>query len=406
MSNKVVISGWELKLPSIDNFNAMIELLLSKGRVSSEKYLDNDNLVGFYKLNKNPDIIKEKKIEENQCEKIKKIIDNALKKSGLTKEYIKKNRTKIYIAGQGLRADLSNFQGFYDKNDIEDVKYTPSIKKLHSIEYSQDMLSKNLFDDYNLEWPPITLYNASNSALMAVNLGFNDIEKNESDIVIILSWTDVLLQDIAFMDNQNLLASKFAQPLSKFSDGVILSDGYAVLILENFDFAKKRNKKDLITIKSVVFNQNFSERNIGGSSFNFSTISKTILKALDFANYLPSQIGAIFIHGNGSITSDKAEEMAILNVFNGYERIPILSYKGQIGYSSNCSGAIDLMIIARTLQDQSLIPSTSNLPLNEELTLNFFSDQKIISYYRLPILKIGLGMDGSIIAMVLKYENN
>lgn len=404
MSNKVIISGWELSLPSIENFDSIVDLLKSKQKVLSDKYLDREDLVDIYKLNKNPDIIKMKKTGEGLYKKIKKMIDNALKNSGLTRKEIKENRTKIYISGQGLRADLSDFQGFYDKNDIEDVNYTPSIKKLHSIEYSQDMLSKKIFDDYNLEWPPITLYNASNSALMAVNVGFNDIKENNLDIMIIVSWTDVLLQDIAFMDNQNMLASIFSQPFSKYSDGVILSDGHAVLILENINLAKKRNKKDFIVINSIAFNQNFSGRNIGGYSFNFLTISKTILSALEFANCSPCQIGAIFIHGNGSINSDKAEEMAILNVFNEVDNVPILSYKGQIGYISNCSGIIDLMIIAKSLQDHFLIPSVSNCSLNYQSNLNFFSDEDIVNYNRSPILKIGLGMDGSIITMVLNYE--
>lgn len=404
MSNKVVISGGELSLPYIKNCDSVFDFLKSKKRVLSDKYLDREELIDFYNLNKNPDIIKVKDTGKEMYGKIKKLIDDALNNAGITKEEIKNNRTNIYISGQGLRADLSNFQGFYDKNDIEDVNYTPSIKKLHSIEYSQDMLSKNLFDDYHLEWPPITLYNASNSALMAVNIGFNDIKENNFDIVIIVSWTDVLLQDIAFMDNQNMLASIFSQPFSKYSDGVILSDGYAVLILENMSLAKKRNKKNFIVINSIVFNQNFSIRNIGGYSFNFSTISKTILSALEFANYSPRQIGAIFIHGNGSINSDKSEEMAILNVFNEMTDIPILSYKGQIGYVSNCSGIIDLMIIAKSLQENSLIPSTSNCYLNDQSNLNFLSDEDVVNYDRSPVLKIGLGMDGSIIAMVLNYE--
>lgn len=404
MDNRVVISGWELKLPYIENFDAVIDLLKSRKRVLSSKYFPREDLVGFYNFNKNPDIIKDNVAEIGVYDKLKNLIDDALKNAGVTKEVIKNNRVKIYISGQGLRADLSHFQGFYDKNDIEDVNYNPCIKKLHSIEYSQDMLSKNMFDDYYLKWPPITLYNASNSALMAVNMGFGDIKGGGADIVIIVSWTDVLLQDVAFMDNQDMLANIFSQPFSQYSNGVILSDGYAVLILENINFSVKKNRNKFTVINSIVFNQNFSERNIGGYSFNFSTISKTILSTLKLADYFPHQIGAIFIHGNGSINSDKAEEMAILNTFNKEDSIPILSYKGQIGYISNCSGVIDLMIMAKSLQENFLIPSTSNCALNNESELNFLSDKEIVSYNRAPILKIGLGMDGSIIAMVLSYE--
>ena len=68
---------------------------------------------------------------------------------------------------------------------------------------------------------------------MAVHIGHNEISQDMADIVIVLSWNSLLLQDIAFMDSQGMLVEAHAQPLSKYSDGVTLSDGYAVMILES-----------------------------------------------------------------------------------------------------------------------------------------------------------------------------
>lgn len=110
-------------------------------------------------------------------------------------------------------------------------------------------------------------------------------------------------------------------------------------------------------------------------------------------------LGAIFIHGNGSIISDKAETVAITNIFK--HPIPIISYKGQIGYISNCSGIIDLMIIADSLKNNRLIPSTTHYPIDDGMEVNFLTNQECVNYSAKPILKIGLGMDGSIIAMLL-----
>nr|MCD4630170.1 3-ketoacyl-ACP synthase [Proteus mirabilis]MCD4638475.1 3-ketoacyl-ACP synthase [Proteus mirabilis] len=68
---------------------------------------------------------------------------------------------------------------------------------------------------------------------------------------------------------------------------------------------------------------------------------------------------------------------------------------------SNCSGIIDLMIIADSLKNNRLIPSTTHYPIDDGMEVNFLTNQECVNYSAKPILKIGLGMDGSIIAMLL-----
>lgn len=51
-----------------------------------------------------------------------------------------------------------------------------------------------------------------------------------ADVVIVLSWNSLLFTRYSFMDSQGMLVEAHAQPLSKYSDGVTLSDGYAVIL--------------------------------------------------------------------------------------------------------------------------------------------------------------------------------
>lgn len=402
---KVGISGWEIDLPRINHFDMLSELLLSQDHVKSEPYFNDEFLTQYFKLNHNPQIIKYKNKKNNIYKKIKALIDNGLKKAKLTIENLKQARVKFYIAGHGPRADYFDYQGFYDKNDAEDVYCSPKMKNLHARSYGQDKLSTQLFKDYALNWPPIPIYCASNSALMSVHIGQQEISIGITDIVIILSWNDTLIQDISFMDGQNMLVNRYAQPFSQYSDGVVLSGGYAVCILENKEYAEKRGHTLSAYIDYSLFMQSNAERNIGGTLFSFYTISKILTNILALSPYSSIDIGAIFIHGNGSIISDKAEAMAILSVFKENINIPILSYKGQIGYVSNCSGIIDLMIMADSFNHKRLIPSFSHYPVNDTGNLNFLSNQPILEYQGEPMLKIGLGMDGSIIAMIVTAEN-
>ncbi|HEK3114845.1 beta-ketoacyl synthase N-terminal-like domain-containing protein [Proteus mirabilis] len=395
----VAISGWELNLPSIVNFEQLSEQLLLKRTIKTEKYFSDDYFVEYFKFNHNPAVIPYQNIPNNHFEILTRLIHNSLKRANITLEKLRASRTIMYLAGHGPRADFMDYQGFYDKNDAEDVQYSPQIKSLHAASFAQDELANKLWAEYQLDFPPIPIYCASNSALMAVHIGHNEISQDMADIVIVLSWNSLLLQDIAFMDSQGMLVEAHAQPLSKYSDGVTLSDGYAVMILESQQQINSRQYLVPAYIYHSVFMQSNAERTMGGTLFNFYTISKVISQLLDLSHYLPSDIGAIFIHGNGSIISDKAETVAITNIFK--QPIPIISYKGQIGYISNCSGIIDLMIIADSLKNNRLIPSTTHYPIDDGMEVNFLTNQECVNYSAKPILKIGLGMDGSIIAMLL-----
>ncbi len=175
----------------------------------------------------------------------------------------------MYLAGHGPRADFMDYQGFYDKNDAEDVQYSPQIKSLHAASFAQDELANKLWAEYQLDFPPIPIYCASNSALMAVHIGHNEISQDMADIVIVLSWNSLLLQDIAFMDSQGMLVEAHAQPLSKYSDGVTLSDGYAVMILESQQQINSRQYLAPAYIYHSVLCKSNAERTMGGTLFNF-----------------------------------------------------------------------------------------------------------------------------------------
>lgn len=71
---------------------------------------------------------------------------------------------------------------------------------------------------------------------------------------------------------------------------------------------------------------------------------------------------AIIPHGNGSSVSDKAEAKAIAMLTEGHP-VPVLAYKGQIGYTATGSGIVDLIIGHHSLTQQELISPLVMTPL-------------------------------------------
>ena len=77
----VAISGWELNLPSIVNFEQLSEQLLLKRTIKTEKYFSDDYFVEYFKFNHNPAVIPYQNIPNNHFEILTRLIDNSLKRA-------------------------------------------------------------------------------------------------------------------------------------------------------------------------------------------------------------------------------------------------------------------------------------------------------------------------------------
>jgi len=121
---------------------------------------------------------------------------------------------------------------------------------------------------------------------------------------------------------------------------------------------------------------------------------------LSEAAVTPEQLCAIIPHGNGSSTSDKSEAKAI-SMLVGEQKIPVLAYKGMMGYTATGSGIIDLIIGAEALRKGELIPAVANDEISDEISHQLLVNQPVMSHQKLHLLKTGLGVDGSIIGVVI-----
>jgi 3-oxoacyl-(acyl-carrier-protein) synthase len=85
--------------------------------------------------------------------------------------------------------------------------------------------------------------------------------------------------------------------------------------------------------------------------------------------------------------------------------VPVVSYKGQVGYMESCCGLLDLMLAADALQQRRLLALTTRYPINDSLQIHVHADSPPLALKRQHILKSGIGLDGSAIAMVISANS-
>ncbi|KEY57370.1 beta-ketoacyl synthase N-terminal-like domain-containing protein [Serratia sp. DD3] len=400
MIDNVALSGWGVTSAYAPDFPALINGLVEGRLIGSQPWFATESEWQDLRLSCNPHYVPEAQPFGSAFSRLQPVIDQALAKAGLGQEHLQGKRVRVYLVGHGQRADIADYLGYQDRNDQEELLFFPKIKRLHASNFDQDRLVKQLTQTYQLSWPAVSLYCASNSALAAVHLAQSSIAAGEVDLVLVIGWLETQTQDIIFLGGQDMLGEGSSQPFSNHNSSILPTNGVVALILESGQHAQQRGFKPSAILRSSMFCQSSGGR--GSSSFtaDFRTIAQTLERVLVDADLSPQDIACVFPHANGVIASDKAEAMALQKLW-GKAGIPVVSYKGQIGYMVSCCGLLDLMLIADALQQRRLLALTSRYPIDETLQIHVHADSPPLALEKEHIIKSGIGLDGSAIAMVI-----
>jgi 3-oxoacyl-[acyl-carrier-protein] synthase II len=159
-------------------------------------------------------------------------------------------------------------------------------------------------------------------------------------------------------------------PFDARRNGTILSEGAAVLILEEENHARQRGKDIYATVVGcgnafdTKAEMDFSHKGIG--------LQQAINLALKEASLAPKQIGYIASCANSTRGLDRLETSVIKDVFGKYAYdIPVSSIKSMIGETFSASGALSLAATAGALQRGFIPPTVNYLERDPECDLAY-----------------------------------
>lgn len=412
-TSSIVISGGAIISGYAQTLSSLIEKLANGESANSSPWFQHQRDLENFRLDFNPAYIPHDWGKLTHFKRIEKVIGSALVSANLEESILSQDnpeRVGVYLIGNGVRPNNTDFMAYQDRNDEEDLLFFPKIKTLHAKNYAQDGLINDLVNRYKLANSPISIYCASNSSMSAVHLASKLLRSQQLDRVLIVGWMDILAQDIVFMTGQGMLGEGQSQPFSLIgnipsTNTCLPADNCVAMMLESREHAIKRGVKNATVINSTAFRQSSGAR--GGGSFNadFRTIAETISEAMQDAGVLPEEIEAVFLHGNGVLASDKAEAMALQKIW-GKSGLPAVSYKGQFGYWIPCSGLLDLMLVDDALTHKRLLAATTALPMDPNFHLNFYTNRPALTLTNGYLLKLGIGVDGSACSAILRYQEN
>jgi len=231
--------------------------------------------------------------------------------------------------------------------------------------------SGNIAIRYGLRGLNFAVSSACASGSHAIGEAFCKIVSGQSDIVI-TGGTEAALTPVGLasfcaarsLSTRNDDPSAASRPFDKDRDGFVLSEGAGILILEEYEHAKKRGAD--IYAELLGYGATDDGYHITAPLPAGEGAAKAMELAIIDAGIKPEKIDYINAHGTGTELNDIAESVAIKAVFGEHAyKLLVSSTKSHLGHLLGASGAVELIICVKAI-NKSIIPPTINLENPDE----------------------------------------
>lgn len=201
------------------------------------------------------------------------------------------------------------------------------------------------------------------SGLQAIGAGYDLVQLGRQDIMLCggaeeLHPTVTGSFDIldATSYNYNDTPSMTPRPFDAERDGLVCGEGGGVVLLEEYERAKKRGAKIYCEITGYATCGN-------GTHVSQSDPAAMVLcmeNSMADAKIGPEDIDFVNAHATGTAQGDAAEVEAIAKIFG--DRPPVTSFKGSLGHTLGASGPIELIVCLEMMRRGRILP-THNLDI-------------------------------------------
>ena len=299
----------------------------------------------------------------------------AVEDAGLSEYAGDKNRAGVSISG-GIGGLTTIFETCVDLQERGPRSVSPFFIPKAII----NMAAGHVSIKYGFKGPNISIVTACATGSHSVGEGLRLIQHGDADIMVCGGSEGAVCKlgmagfcSMRALSTRNDDPKTSSRPWDKDRDGFVMSEGAAVLVLEEYEHAKARGAK--IYAELAGYGMSGDAHHITAPAEGGEGGMRAMAAAIKDAGLTPNDVDYINAHGTSTGLGDVGELQAVKTLFADNKNIAMSSTKSMTGHMLGAAGAIEAIFTALALHD-GIMPPTMNIqnPLDEVGDLNLDRD--------------------------------
>jgi len=249
-----------------------------------------------------------------------------------------------------------------------------------------DIASGHISMKYNLQGPNYAVVSACATSTNALASSFDLLRIGRADIVVTGGSEAAVTQtgvggfgSMKALSPRNDDPKTASRPFDKDRDGFVLGEGSGAFILETLEHAQARGANILAEVAGCGMSGD--AHHITAPHPEGLGAMKAMRDALSDAHMNPEDIDYINVHGTSTPLGDKAEVIAIKNVFGDHSyNLNISSTKSMTGHLLGAAGAVEAIAGILAIQHNFIPPTinhfTDDPDIDQKLNFTFNQPQE------------------------------
>ena len=277
-----------------------------------------------------------------------KVAKQALADAGYADRSFDREKTSV-IFGAESGTDLAGAYGFralypqfLGALPPELDEFLPSLSEDSFPGVLANVIAGRIANRLDLGGSNYTVDAACASSLAALDLAVKELSHGESDMVL-CGGADVhnsINDYLMFSSVHALSPTGSSKPFSAEADGIVISEGVAVIVLKRLEDALRDGDRIYSVVRSVASSSD--GKSLGLTAPRKEGQMRALGRAYARAGVSPSQIELVEAHGTGTVVGDRTELQTLTEVFSEAGSLnrscALGSVKSQIGHTKCAAG--------------------------------------------------------------------
>lgn len=233
----------------------------------------------------------------------------------------------------------------------------------------------------NLKGPSSAVVTACATGTHAIGDAYRIIERGDVTAMV-CGGTEGCITPLAVggfcalkaLSRRNAEPEKASRPFEKDRDGFVMGEGAGMVVLEEYEHAKKRSAR--IYAEVIGYSMTADAFHMTAPHPDGEGATRAMQLVLKDAKANPEDVSYVNAHGTSTELNDKIETLAMKKAFGDHAyKLQINSTKSMTGHLLGAAGGVEAVVCAKSIEEGVVHPTINYMTQDPECDLDYIANE-------------------------------